>query len=369
MSLTLTIVSLVIISIYSILIIVFAIAFMMRKTVKEVSGNSQKLVSIIVAFRNEESNLASLLEGFINQNYAGNFEVILVNDHSEDNFFDEISKFSDKRIHLFDLPDSLQGKKSAIRYAVSKAKGDILVFTDADCIVNENWLRIMISEIESGDYKMICGPVEFLKSQSVFSFLFQLEFLSLTGSGASGFFINKSFMCNGANYAVYRESMIEALEHVNDKYSSGDDVFLLHYLSMKQKVGFIKSLAANVETKAPQSLSELISQRVRWASKTSGYRNSFAVFIALITFLTSLIILINGIGCVFNTDLFRIFTILFIMKFFAELLLMIPVSEFYKKQYLLFGFLLLAILHPIYVVLTAILSLFFKPKWKGRKIS
>ncbi|HNQ68976.1 MAG TPA: glycosyltransferase [Bacteroidales bacterium] len=369
MSLTLTIVSLVIVSIYSILIIVFAIAFIMRKTVKEVNGNSEKFVSIIVAFRNEESNLASLIEGVFNQNFKGDFEIILVNDHSEDNFYNEISKFSDKRIYLFDLPDSLQGKKSAIRYAVSKAKGEILVFTDADCKVNESWLRIMISEMESGDYQMICGPVEFLKSQSVFSSLFQLEFLSLTGSGAAGFFINKAFMCNGANYAVYRESMIEALEHVNDKYSSGDDVFLLHYLSMKQKVGFVKYLEANVKTKAPQSLSDFISQRVRWASKTSGYRNSFAIFVAVITFLASLTVLVSSAVSIFNAHFLKIFAIIIITKFIAELVFMIPVCNFYKKQNLIFGLVPLSVFHPVYIVLTAFLSLFFKPKWKGRKIS
>ena len=368
MSLTLTIVSLVIVGIYSILIIVFAIAFVIRRNVKDVRDNSGKFVSIIVAFRNEESNLNILIKGLLNQNYKGNFEIVLVNDHSDDNYLKEITKFSDNPIHLFNLPDTLKGKKNAIRYAVSKAKGEILAFTDADCEVNENWLSIMLAEMEYVHYKMICGPVEFLKTKSIFSSLFQLEFLSLTGSGAAGFFINRAFMCNGANYAVYKDVMLEALEHVNDKYSSGDDVFLLHYLSKKQKVGFIKSYDAIIATRAPHSITEFFNQRIRWASKTSGYRNPFAVFIALICFLSSLIILINGIGSVFNADIFRIFMIIFIMKFIAELLFMIPVCGFYKKQHLLIGILALSVFHPIYVVVTAFLSLIYKPKWKGRKI-
>lgn len=357
-----------IISIFSLMLIVFAFAFGLKKH-KVNTDNHNKFVSVIVAFRNEATNLTALIESLLKQNYSGRFEVILVNDNSEDNYKEIIARFFDEKIKVYDLPVSLQGKKHALRYAVSKAKGEIFVFTDADCIVKENWLSDMLNQMQSGNFKMICGPVEFLKSKSIFSPLFQLEFLSLTGSGAAGIFIKKAFMCNGANYAVYCDVMNEALQNINDKYSSGDDVFLLHYLSSKHKVGFVKSYDAIVETNAPQSIAEFFNQRIRWASKASGYSNPFAIFVAVITFLTSLVILVVGIAATIDYDCFKYFLVLFIIKLAAELIFMLPICSFYRKQSLILYLPVLEIVHPIYIVLTALLSLFNKPKWKGRKIT
>ncbi len=111
--------------------------------------------------------------------------------------------------------------------------------------------------------------------------------MSLTGSGAAGFFIGRPFMCNGANYAIYKSVLAEAFANINDKFSSGDDVFLLHYVSSHYKAGFLKSRKATVATKSPDNLCEFFAQRIRWASKTTGYRKAFAVFTAIITFLAS----------------------------------------------------------------------------------
>jgi len=360
---------LVIIGIYALLIIVFSYAFVNERYEEKALTNTSFTVSVIVAFRNETENLVGIIDSLLKQNYAGNYEIVLINDHSEDNFLNVLSGYNDKRIKIYNLPVQLKGKKAALRYAVSKAEGEILLFTDADCLVKEKWIEIMVSTMLNESVNMVCGPVEFSKSDSVFTSLFQLEFMSLTGSGAAGIFLKTPFICNGANYAVTRSVLNEAMQNMNDRYSSGDDVFLLHYVSRKYKVKFVKSYESVIETHAPQSLTEFFNQRVRWASKTSGYRNFFAIFVAIFTFLSSLTIVCSGIVAILNHDLFGIFAISFLIKFVAELLLLLPVSSFYKKMKLLICLPVLSLLHPFYVLLTALASLFYKPLWKGRRIS
>lgn len=368
MTTAIIIISLSIAVIYSVMILVFAVSFFFRKDDVFVDQSDTGFVSVIIALRNESKNVQNLLSGLLSQDYAYGFEIILVDDHSDDNSCAIIEAFADERIRLFNLPLGLDGKKHALRFGVLQAKGKILLFTDADCRLSTNWISLMTSHLRAKDLQMLCGPVEFEKSGSVFSEMFQLEFMSLTGSGAAGFFINKPFMCNGANYAVTKTVFNEASQHFNEKYSSGDDVFLLHHISKKYKVGFLKNCTATVKTKAPDSLSSFFNQRIRWASKTSGYRNPFAIFTAAITFLMSALIIGLLVFSLFNMDYFRFLIFTFFAKTIVDFIFLVPVTRFYKKTYFLIWLPLLQIFYPIYISLTALMSVFYKPYWKSRRI-
>ncbi|MDD3685598.1 MAG: glycosyltransferase [Bacteroidales bacterium] len=357
----------VILGAYIIMLLVFAVAFSKEKAV-ETSSAINPDVSVIVAFRNEEKNLNALINSILAQNYAGKFEIILVNDHSDDNSVKIINEFSEDRVKVIDLPVGLEGKKSALRYAHDFAKGEVLIFTDADCVVPETWINTLQNRLNSSDEKMLCAPVVFNDGMGFWQKIFALEFMSLTGSGAAGFFIDQPFMCNGANYAIYKSVLTEAFANINDKFSSGDDVFLLHYVSSHYKAGFIKSGKATVVTKSPDNLAEFFAQRIRWASKTTGYRKAFAVFTALVTFWASVSVLVLGIASIFINDYLVFFVIGYGLKLVAELVFMIPVTRFYQKQNLLWLMPILVFLHPFYVITTAVLSLIYKPKWKGRRI-
>lgn len=354
---------------YFVMILVFAIAFFLRKEDSPEIKEDTEFVSVIVAFRNEASNLERLTECLLTQNYNSSFEIILVNDHSDDNSSEILSAVSDTRLKVFGLPENITGKKQALRYAVTKSSGKILLFTDADCLVPDNWMSVMVNQLKNQNLHMLCGPVEFEKSKSMFSAMFRLEFMSLTGSGAAGFFINKPFMCNGANYAVTRTVFDEASQHFNDRYSSGDDVFLLHYISKKYKAGFIQNTNALVSTKAPESVKVFFNQRIRWASKTTGYRDLFSVFTAVLTFLMSALLIILAMLSFVDAGYLRFLIIALSAKTIADFIFLIPVTAFYKKTYLLFWLPLLQIFYPLYISTIALLSLFYKPYWKGRKIT
>ncbi len=351
------------------MIMVFAIVFFLRKKDSPEIKPDTEFVSVIVAFRNEASNIERLTECLLNQNYNSYFEIIMVNDHSDDCSHEILSAVSDSRVKVFDLPENITGKKQALRYAVTRSSGAILLFTDADCLVPHNWISVMVNQLKNQNLQMLCGPVEFEKSKSLFSEMFRLEFMSLTGSGAAGFFINKPFMCNGANYAVTRTVFDEASRHFNDRYSSGDDVFLLHYISKRYKAGFIQNPNALVSTKSPESIKAFFNQRIRWASKTTGYRDLFSVFTAALTFLMSALLIILAMLSFIDAGYLILLIIALSAKTLADLIFLIPVTAFYKKTYLLFWLPLLQVFYPLYISITALLSLFYKPHWKGRRIT
>jgi cellulose synthase/poly-beta-1,6-N-acetylglucosamine synthase-like glycosyltransferase len=367
MSTIISIFTLIIIAFYSLMMIAFAIAFITNK-VSENIQNSSEFVSVIIACRNEEANISHLIESLLQQKYTQNFEIIIVNDHSEDKTLEIIRHYNDSRIKLLELPDNMLGKKSALRFGVLNSIGTVLLFTDADCIVPINWIKNMTKAMLTSNAEMLCGPVVFKENKSIFNKLFRLEFMSLTGSGAAGFFIKHPFMCNGANYAIYKSCYLKSVDKINDKYSSGDDVFLLHEISKNKSAYFVKNKNTTVITNAPENLKAFFSQRIRWASKTTGYTHTFAITVAILTFITSIILITLPLAAMFYSELWFLLLLIFISKTIVDITFLLPVSKFYDEPKLTFLVPLLQVFYPFYIVITAVFSLFYKPNWKGRRI-
>ncbi len=99
----------------------------------------QPLVSVLIPARNEEKNLAALLEGLIGQRYL-NLEVIVYNDQSTDGTGKLLEKYClmDSRIRSISgiqLPAGWTGKNNACHRLALEARGIYLLFLDADVTV------------------------------------------------------------------------------------------------------------------------------------------------------------------------------------------------------------------------------------------
>lgn len=116
--------------------------------------NEIKKISFIVIAYNEERNIANCIRSISNQEEFKNsdYEIIVVNDGSKDKtaiiVFD-LSKNS-KRIQLIDLQEN-KGRGFARHEGVKKAKGDYIVFIDADITLPKNWLVKVMPQLEQFD--------------------------------------------------------------------------------------------------------------------------------------------------------------------------------------------------------------------------
>ena len=112
-------------------------------------------VSVVVAARNEEDNIQNLINDFINQTYPKDkFEIIFSNDCSTD----ETGRILDKaaknntfihHINIKTRSKDMTPKKYALEKAIQSATGDVIVTTDADCRVQEEWISSMASYVHS----------------------------------------------------------------------------------------------------------------------------------------------------------------------------------------------------------------------------
>ena len=131
---------------YNILVIVAAYFFIfsfvnhyeMRRFTLEPEIFNGPFVSVLIPMRNEEKNAEKCLKHLRNQNYE-NYEILVINDNSTDNTLNILERMAaeDKRIKIFNgkpLPDDWYGKPFALQQLSYNAKGDILIFTDADTV-------------------------------------------------------------------------------------------------------------------------------------------------------------------------------------------------------------------------------------------
>lgn len=116
---------------------------------EDVEPVSTPKVSIIVPARNESRIVAQALQSLLGQDYP-NFEIILIDDHSEDDTFAIASALAEhdsrlRAIRSSELPGDWRGKAWANQQGAAFAKGNWLLFTDADILYHPSALRLALA--------------------------------------------------------------------------------------------------------------------------------------------------------------------------------------------------------------------------------
>ncbi|MBS4014275.1 MAG: glycosyltransferase [Bacteroidetes bacterium] len=360
-------------SIYCGFIAVYTLSWILLPNYRKSKTTSYPIISIIIAAKNEEDNISKCLDCLIKQEYpADKFEVIIVNDHSTDKtkdiVNDFIKRYKSHSIILINNKEDKSGKKSAITEGIANCKGELIVTSDADCIMGTKWLSSISDIYVSTSPDMILGPVCITPGKTIFSKLQSLEFMSLAGITGGSAALNNPIMANGANLA-FKKTVFE--NHggykIGSDYASGDDIFLLQQIKMREnkKIIFLKSSEAIVYTKPQSSLSGFFRQRARWAGKAKGYHDITAQILALIVFLLNILILLGCVGLIFNQEVFALpLIILTATKFIIDFPIIALFAKFLGYTKLLFLYPITSILYPVYILITGLLSFTGKNSWR-----
>ncbi len=117
-------------------------------------------LSIIIPTYNRATYLKSTLILILEQSFQ-DFEVVIVDDGSEDNTSDIVSSFEDKRIKYYFQQN--QGVSVARNTGANFATSNYLVFLDSDDSFEQKWLTDFIKVITDNDYDLICCGVRVMK--------------------------------------------------------------------------------------------------------------------------------------------------------------------------------------------------------------
>jgi cellulose synthase/poly-beta-1,6-N-acetylglucosamine synthase-like glycosyltransferase len=337
-------------------------------------------VTIIIPTRNEECNIMRTLEELAIQDYPVEFlQVIVTDDFSEDNTIALAEGFSQDhpvlQIIVLDAKKSEKkgnGKKHAIERAIEVATGEIILCTDADTWRCNRWITFMVNGFENPEICMCLGPVFFKNKMNFLQTMQDLEFLGIMGVTAGSAAAGYPLMCNGANLAFRRNAFVEVGGYSgNFQYVSGDDQFLLGSvirLYGRGSVSFILDQNAIIYTEAESTFQGFLSQRIRWISKSPGYRDPAVIAMGFLTWFT-VVWLFSGIlvGLVYSPMLVPAL-ILLIIKMAIDFPIVWTMIKFSEKKGKMRYFFLAQIFQSIYLPAISFLGLLLPYKWKGRRI-
>src|SRR5688500_2669513 len=338
-----------------------------------ITDNSTVSISVIIAARNEEKHLPSLLKALERQTYSKEFfEIIVVDDFSTDNTQTVVQAFLNSRVHMIqpNVNAAQSSKKKAIEAGVQKAKGELIVITDGDCVPQREWLQCVASFHQKMHSAFIAAPVKLKSNHSLLSIFQSLDFMMLQGITAASVTANLHSMCNGANLAYLRSAFFEVNGFSGiDKLASGDDMLLMYKIWKRhpQKVHYLKNQKAIVETEAMSTWREFFQQRIRWSGKATYYKDWRITMVLLFVYLFNCLFFILLFAAIFDSYYWRVLALYILGKIVIEIPFIYSVAKFYKEHKLVFYFPFLQPLHIAYTVIIGFISQMTTYEWKGRK--
>lgn len=338
-----------------------------KKKFQRVPYNKLPSISIIVAARNEENNILSCMESLNALVYPSHkIEIVIVNDHSTDATGKIIEDYIDDKPKFISLiPQSeigsLRGKANAIANAVRVAKGDVILTTDADCIVHPNW-AITIASYYQMDVAMVCGFTNQFERNS-FEGMQSMDFIYLLTVAAGTMNLDKPLSCIGNNMS-YRKSVYDEIGGYEAiPFSVTEDFKLLMAFHELKKYKIIYPMDADtlVTSKPCDNMKSLYWQKKRWG--VGGLDSDLFGFGVMLTALVTHV-------CVLLTPfLFSlVWMYLIILKVLIDYFILNNVYRKLNLTYKVNRFLVFEIYFLLYVIILPVLVIFSKRiKWKGRQ--
>jgi len=356
---------------YSVLIIHYWVSW--RSIPEYIPAHKAKTrISVIIPARNEETGIVSLLTSLEQQTYPRQlFEVIVIDDHSEDNTANAVRQFTNVRLLSLQDETANSYKKKAIEKGIAAATGELIVTTDADCVPPSNWLEILAAFKEQQQAAFIAAPVVINCNSSIVQLFQAMDFMILQGITGAVVHTNRLTMCNGANLAY--EKM--AFEQVNgfetiDHIASGDDMLLMYKIWKKYpaRIHYLKSKSAIVSTQPVETWKEFFNQRIRWASKARQYGDKRILPVLILVYLFNLSFPALLVAGFWNYYYWLALPAMWLLKTFVELPFFSSVSNFFDKQWAVKWFIFFQPLHIVYTIISGLFGQFGKYEWKGRKV-
>lgn len=329
-------------------------------------------VSIIVAMKNERQNVRSCLEALIHQTYpADQLEIVVVDDGSTDGTAQILADYQRRHSVLKVVPhdpvlDGYGGKKSALNKGIAESAGEILLFTDADCVPSPRWAETMASYF-APQVGLVAGFSPLLDPTD--RYLGKLLLIDSLVNGvvaAGGIGLGSAVTCTGRNLA-YRRQVFDQVNGFTDIMHSisGDDDLFLHTVHQKTdwKICFASDQNAIVPSYQSLTLKQLFRQKKRHLSAGRYYpfrlKLAYFVFHAsnLLLYLLFLVSLLIGQNWLFTA-------LLLMAKFLWDGLFIIRAGKIFQVTPAIHNLLAWEFLFILYHLIIAPCSWFGKIRWK-----
>jgi cellulose synthase/poly-beta-1,6-N-acetylglucosamine synthase-like glycosyltransferase len=327
-------------------------------------------VSVIVAARNEKDNIVQCINSLKMLTYhEEKFEIILVNDKSTDDT-KELMLEHTKGLPQFVVIDSrstestnLKGKANAIDTAIEISKGEIIMTSDADCVISKNWITETVSYYDDKT-GMVCGFTNIKSDKSLFEKVQAIDWVYLLSlaSGSSG--INQTLSCIGNNLSFRKSAYNDVGGYNGIDFSITEDFALMRAIHKlkKYKIKYPVNYQSVVWTEACRDFKTLYKQKKRWFKgglkiNLLGYCMGFELYSMNLALF---------FGWIFLP--LPIYLLIILIKFISELFMIVPVMKRLNLIKLLEYYIFFEIYFALYGLLLPLTFITgHKIEWKDRK--
>ena len=339
------------------------------------SSTITPFVSVIVAARDEADNIHKCVQALTQQSYdPTRYEIVIVDDHSQDRTRELANELAARNIPPKMLvlsltgQEGLYGKPAAIAVGIRNCRGEIILCTDADCVVPSGWIASMTGCFEPS-VAFVAGPVLELPSGSFLSHLESLEFLGLITTGAGLIGSGTPIICNGANIAYRRTAFQQANGYGNGPGSCDDETLMQRMVTRRTgRVVFNSDQKAVVTTLTPPTLRAFWRQRTRWASKRGHYEDGSLLRRLLVLYGFFLVLFLSTFIALLEPAVsFPLFTVV-LLKILGEWNVLATGSQLFQQRVRLGQFLIAELFHVPYIVFAAAIAQFSPMRWKKRTL-
>ncbi len=327
-------------------------------------------VSIIVAARNEEQYIRNLLNSLKKINYPSEkIEYILINDRSDDKTGYLMNQFKNqvknsRIMTIKNLPSDRTGKINALIHGIQTARGELLLFTDADCEVPGNWVHSFVKNFDS-ETGMAGGFLILDKKNKktpLFHYLQSIDWIFLCSLAYGWTNLGKPLSVFGNNLAIKKSIYKECngFESINNHITE-DYALMRNVLSRtRAKVDFILDPENTVYTNPAHTIKSFFTQRKRWAVSNTK-RGLFSIILPLLSILIRILIIISLLSSSFIIGL-TAFSLLTLMDVAILITPLKKLKRFYLLKYIFF----FEMYFTLYQLFFTLIALFAKKiLWKS----
>ena len=231
---------------------------------------NEPTVSVVVAARNEEANIEKCLLSLSQIEYPREkLDIIIADDNSDDATPSIIERFTRSQPHISSIaaqPSSthLQGKANAIAQAIDIAKGEIILMTDADCVVGPMWVRNTVQYYD--ERTGVVAGLTLLHSKNWFEGMQSLDWAYILAVAAAAMALRNPLSCIGNNFSFRKEAYDEVGGYRGIKFSVTEDFALFKAITETGRWNYLYPFDSGtlVLSSPCRTARDLYRQKRRW---------------------------------------------------------------------------------------------------------
>lgn len=215
------------------------------------------MISIIITSYKEPNTIGKAIKSILKNNLK-NYEILVTAPDKET--LDAAKQYSDKNKKIKLIKDLGKGKPLALNLAVSKAKGEIIVFTDGDVYVGENSINLLLEHFKNKQVGAVSGnPVSLNSKKNMFGFWAYVLTNIANERRKKAVKLRKRFFCSGYLFAIRKK-----LFPILPEELLSEDGFISHKV-YEQGYKIAYSEKSEVYIKYPTNIKDWIIQKKRSA--------------------------------------------------------------------------------------------------------